>query len=391
MEIVEMTDTEQTRSAHPSPFTHPSSPLTDNIWAAAPSLSERMSKMNLSEDPRPWGPPDFVPQTPAPSQAQPSFPHFAPQAQVFVPQHPQQQHVMGEYNHGHRHAQPFAGQHQQFGGQPQQFVGHPQQFVGQPQQFVGQPQSFPGHAQFPMNVPYAQPAASHYASVYGRHQGRSTTFAPPMVQARRLTDPFVDPRDTMQSPQSFNHPAPRAMYSAGGDPAPAPPSTSQPTKQGRSAEHQANAARIAQQIKAGLFEESPDSGPARSRRESYASSYTPRRERRSTGASNSAWTVQQPIIPVAPVARLTLAPPESITQPPWFGALAQGYTPSLTEVLDHVPFIETCKEIKPSELGVVKITNVCVTHWQYTTSRELIYIIDSLWYHQKRDCRCGWP
>ena len=62
---------------------------------------------------------------------------------------------------------------------------------------------------------------------------------------------------------------------------------------------------------------------------------------------------------------------KKINLPKWFPALAQGYTPTLEEVLEYVPIIDPCMTVKPSTAGVVHIKNI-----PYNTSRaEIIALL----------------
>ena len=113
------------------------------------------------------------------------------------------------------------------------------------------------------------------------------------------------------------------------------------------------AARLAQAIKSGMYDE-PNDNRGNRRRESIV---TPQRSRRTTGE----WALQQPVQqPVRPIVRQNFDTPDVVPDPPFFGALARGYRPTYPEALEFMPFTEQYKNIQQRNLGVVKILNVSV-------------------------------
>lgn len=163
-------------------------------------------------------------------------------------------------------------------------------------------------------------------------------------------DPFVDTPSVarQQPPFAFAQPGPSSMHHQASFSTPVSSNVSPGTA---GEDHKTKAARLAAQIKSGMFEQSPDSGVARSRRQSTSSQQRV-----------SEWTLQQPLQllqqPAGPVARQMFATPDMAPDPPFLKALTQGYQPNADEVFDSLPLTEQYRISQPSGLGVIKIHNV---------------------------------
>lgn len=173
-----------------------------------------------------------------------------------------------------------------------------------------------------------------------------------------MADPFVDSRPSRLVPlgtlaetqRGVDSDATSSVTSAGGD---------------HSEEHRKLAAFLAAQIKSGVHEE-PETRSRTSNRRHRNSVH------RGGGAPSMAgsihgrgeWHFQQPVRlpvqPLQPVVRQTLITPDIVPNPPFFEDLAEGIRPEADEAFDYIPFTEVYKNSKPSQIGVIKIRNVCV-------------------------------
>ncbi|KAL1311344.1 hypothetical protein AAFC00_001519 [Neodothiora populina] len=286
--------------------------------------------MNSHPDQHPWGHHGFLPPTAVRGVAGMAPPPFNLGNQLIhqpIHQPPPQQQYMAPQ---HYPQQPYHPAQQQFvHPNMQNFYGHQQSM---------RPQVWHGNAfQFPPGQPSSQ--------VYN-HKAKKPN-----------NDPFVDSSPSTHRSTS----TPLSLPNSAGGPSQGTPRPSPGND--HAVVRKTGAARLAEQIKAGLLED-PDSNRTQNKRgRSKTTTF-----QHAGGQMVHMYQPPLPVVPAVPTVPQTFVTPDLIPDPPFLNALHRGYRPSLDEVFDHVPFVEVYKNTKPCHWGVIKITNIPYS----TTKNEIV-------------------
>lgn len=210
---------------------------------------------------------------------------------------------------------------------------------------------------------FAQSPGQHFRSKSNATGFTGSAWAPPRdtygdlreaPQAQDPNDPFVDSGYHHQSKQT-----PYGNYTAVFPSTPQARSVASSSDANSSytpgrGDHRSNAARLAQAIKSGIYENV--NAPAVREYQGPSRHTSTRRGPIDRAQGELVVQQQQPLVNVQ-----ALITPDIIANPSFFANLARGYRPTVEEAFEHIPFIEQARHAKPAAWGVIKIGNVSST------------------------------